>query len=399
MKNLILGIALATSVVLVPAAAVMGEITPLIHNDAEPQHGTRTIELEPLWTVGKSEEGILLGTIERVLTLDDGRVLLMDSQLSHVLEYSAAGQLIREVGGPGSGPGELTGPQDLVRFDDGTLGLVRMFPGQLVLLAADGTPAGVIAPTIDDAPGGFLTLHRALQSGGTLLLGGSAMTMDPDIPVQTRTFFLGSFDRDGHRTVEYVRKVAEFDLRQGKMHEAWQEFVWSRMGVGTDGTVVVCIPRDALELSWFEPGGALLRTATMPTEPWSRNEVARERMHGILAAQARHMPGTEPVVAATEPVVVDLSVRDDGDVWCLTARSMWEAEEGTFAAYDVFDSTGKYTERVRIACKGDATRDRLLFSGDRVYRVTGYWDAVFRVQGSAADPDAEPMSVTCFRIR
>ena len=61
--------------------------------------------------------------------------------------------------------------------------------------------------------------------------------------------------------------------------------------------------------------------------------------------------------------------------------------------------SGNITERVTVACEGDATRDRLLFSDDLVYRVAGYWDAVFRVRGSAADPEVEPMSVTCYRIR
>ena len=46
--------------------------------------GPMTIELEPLWIIGGAEDDVLLGTIERVLTLDDGRVFLLDSQLSHV---------------------------------------------------------------------------------------------------------------------------------------------------------------------------------------------------------------------------------------------------------------------------------------------------------------------------
>ena len=242
-------------------------------------------------------------------------------------------------------------------------------------------------------------MHRALHAGGTLLLGGSIMTMNPDLPVQTRTFFLGRFDREGNKTVEYVRIDATFDVRKGKLLESWQEFVWSRMGVASDGSVVVCIPRDEFELSWFTPEGALLRTSTLPFKPWPRNQLARDRMQGILQRQADHMPGTEAVVADTEPVVVDLMVRGNGDVWCLTSRSMWEAEDGIFAAYDVINDAGHYTRRVRMVCEGDATRDRLIVSGDRAYRVAGYWDAVNRVQGSSVgDDDPEPMSVTCYRI-
>ena len=399
MKSSFLWIAVAATVFLVPSASALGEEAPRIVNGNEPEHGTTTLELEPLWTIGGSDDGVLLGTIERVLTLDDGRVFLLDSQLSHVLECSPDGKVVRQLGHTGEGPGELTNPRDLVRFDDGTLGLVKVFPGQLVMLDPDGLPAGVIKLKADDAPGGFVTMHRALHAGGNLLLGGSIMTMNPDLPVQTRTFFLGRFDREGNKTVEYVQADATFDMRKGKLLESWQEFVWSRMGVASDGTVVVCIPRDEFELSWFAPDGTLLRTATLPFKPWPRNQIAHDRMQGILQRQADHMPGTEAVVASTEPVVVDLMVRGNGDVWCLTSRSMWEAEDGVFASYEVIDEAGHYMQRVSVICEGDATRDRLMISGDRAYRVAGYWDAVNRVQNSVAGDDPEPMSVTCYRIR
>ncbi len=398
MKAVILVIAIAVTTVLGPAAGVLGAEVPQIHNEAEPAHGITTMKLEPLWTIGGADDEVLLGTIERLLTLADGRVLLMDSQLSRVLECSADGKVIRELGHPGQGPGELTNPRDLVIFADGTLGLVKVFPGQLVMLTPDGLPAGVVKLNGGDAPGGFVTLHRALLGGDTLLLGASVMTMNPDTPQQSRRFFLGRFDRDGKKTVEYVRKEVSIDLGQGKLHEVWQEFVWSRMGVTGDGIVVVCIPRNEFELSWFTPEGVLLRTATLPVKPWPRNRLAHDRMYGILAKQAEHVPGTEAAVAPTEPVVVDLSLRANGDVWCLTSQSMWEAEAGTFAAYDVIDQNGRYTQRVRVICEGDATRDRLLISGDRAYRVAGYWDAVYQVQGTETDEETEPMSVTCYRI-
>ena len=171
------------------------------------------------------------------------------------------------------------------------------------------------------------------------------------------------------------------------------------MAACSDGTVVVGIPRDEFELSWFNADGALLLKATLPVDPWKRNPKARQRMHGILQYQADHIPGTEAVVAPTEPTIVDLSIRENGDVWCLTSRSMWEAEDGYFATYEVITASGQFKERVHIICDGDATRDRLMFAGDHFYRIAGYWDAVFKVKSETPDPNAEPMSVTCYRIR
>ena len=66
---------------------------------------------------------------------------------------------------------------------------------------------------------------------------------------------------------------------------------------------------------------------------------------------------------------------------------------------DVITASGQFKERVRIICPGDPTRDRLIFSGGRFYRIAGYWDAVFKVQSETPDPNVEQMSVTCYRIR
>ncbi len=384
------------------AAVAQGTEAPRISNTSEPSHGSTTITLEPLWTIGEDDDDVLLGAIERVLTLTDGRTLLMDSQLSQVLECSASGEVIREIGRSGDGPGEITNPRDLVSFADGTLGLVKVFPGQLVMLTPDGLPAGTIKLVAAEGSGGFVTLHRAVQNGGTLLLGVSTMTMNPDTPFQSRSFFLGRYDREGNLITEFARNTVEIDLRQGKYNEAWQEYAWSRMGVAKDGTVVACLPRDKFELSWFAPDGTLLQSATLPTQPWQRNKLAHDRMHGILAKQAEHIPGgAVPCVDPNEPAVVDLLVRENGDIWCLTSAAMWEAKPGTFAAYDVLDKSGRYIKRVQVDCQGDATQDRLLFSDNRAYLVTGYWDAVYRVQGSNAEAvsEAKPMSVTCFQVR
>lgn len=372
---------------------------PCVENDDRPLQGSRELVLEEIWQIGLAEDDPLLGTIERVLVLEGGRILLLDTQMSRVVECDADGRFVRTLGRSGDGPGEVTEPQDLVSLGDGTLGLVADFPGRLVYLNPDGTPAGSVVPRVPWSGGDFLTLHRALCSGETLLLGGSVMTMDPNRPVQDRTFFLGRFDRDGNMVAEYARGQASFDMRKGELHESWQEFVWSRMDVSADGTLVVAVPRDAFELSWFAADGTPLLKATLPAKPWQRNARARDRMQGILQHQADHLPGTRAVVSPTEPTIVDLSLHENGDVWCLTSSSMWETEKPLFATYDVIAATGRFKERVQVVCDGDATRDRLMYAGGLFYRVAGYWDAVFEVRSESPDPDAEPMSVTCYRPR
>ena len=88
---------------------------------------------------------------------------MLDTQMSRVVKCNADGRLIRTLGQAGDGPGELTGPKDHVAFSDGTLGLVAEFPGRMVYLNPDETPAGVHhapcslgrRPISDPAPGRF----------------------------------------------------------------------------------------------------------------------------------------------------------------------------------------------------------------------------------------------------
>ena len=97
MKATVLRGVAALALVLILAGGAMGAAPPRIENEMEPRFGSTTIELERLWNIGGDADDVLLGTIERVLTTDDGRIFLLDSQLSQVLECSPEGKVIQKV--------------------------------------------------------------------------------------------------------------------------------------------------------------------------------------------------------------------------------------------------------------------------------------------------------------
>ncbi len=392
-----------------PAAPAADAVTegdvPHVQNGAQPRDGVQTLQLEEMWRVGGDDEDVLLGIITRALLDDAGNIYLLDQQLSEVKVISPDGELLNVLGRQGEGPGEVNRPGDFLFMPDGTLGLVQIFPGKIVKLDMEGNPAGEFHPQTGEATaGGFLALVNCRSGGGNLVLSGIQISFDQATATQVRNFFVRSYGADETQTAEYLGKSITWDFRNNfKMRELDNDFIWWRMDVGPDGRLVVCEPRYDYALSVYGPDGALERVIHREYESWKRNQVVLDRYNAIMAAQAGQLPpGTETVVEEHEQDVEDLRVAADGSIWVLTSRDMFEPEPGFFATYDVFDPDGQFARRVRVACEGSAVTDRLIFAGDRVFKVTGFWDAVLSASAAATGEDggeAEPMEVVCYRVR
>ncbi|PJA73743.1 hypothetical protein CO151_12580 [bacterium CG_4_9_14_3_um_filter_65_15] len=376
-----------------------------IRNGAEPTGGVQDMDLEEMWRIGgEDDEDVLLGIITRARIADKGDIYLLDAQLSQAQVFSPDGEFIKTLGRQGSGPGELTAPGDMVFMPDGTLGLVQIFPGKIVKLDLDGTPAGDFNPEVGTSTsGGFLALVSCRSAGGNLALAGIQISMDTSTMTQVRTYFLRSFAIDGQQTASYIERPVTWKFDSNfKFREIDNDFIWWRMDVGPDGKVVSCIPRYGYALSVWNPDGTLDRVIERQYEPWTRTDKVKQRFQSIMEAQAAQFPPGTPVeVEDQEQDIEDLRVDKDGNIWVLPSREMFEPQEGFFATYDVFSPDGQFTRQVRVKCEGDPSVDRLLFAGDRVFVVTGFWDAVLQAN-SAPDEDveeAEPMSVICYKVK
>ncbi len=376
-----------------------------VFNGPQPSDGVQDLELQELWTIGgEDDEDVLLGIISRVRIADNGDIYLLDGQLSQAQVFSADGEFLRTLGRQGSGPGELSNPGDMVFMPDGTLGLVQIFPGKIVKLNLDGTPAGEFNPQVGDATsGGFLALVNARGAGGNLVLGGIQISMDQATMTQVRNYFLRGYDGDGKQTASYLERSRTWKFDSGfKFREMDNDFIWWRMDVGPDGRVVACPERYDYALDVWNPDGTLDRVIHREYESWPRTEEVKQRFRSIMEAQAAQFPpGTPLEVEDLEQDVEDLRVAPDGSIWVLPSRQMYAPEPGFFAVYDVFSPEGEFTRQVRVKCPGDPATDRLMFAGDRVFLVKGFWDAVLNANAASGgdDEEAEPMAVTCYRVK
>ncbi len=399
-ENIVKSIPVLVILYLIAATAVAA---PRVENGAEPRDGTAHLTLEPLWTVGGGDDdSLLLGVIEQVIVDDENRIYLLDTQLATIQILDVEGNVLGNRGAPGDGPGEVRRPVAMTRFPDGVLGLAQSFPGKLVLLDADGTPAGSITPQQGpEDKGNFLRLDIARPAGENVVLGGTFMTMDGQLVEQELRPSIRLYDRQGNRIAEYAAKTYPFNMRTMVVRDQHEDFVWNRMDAAPDGRFAVSIPRNGYEVTVFDAEGAASLVFTRAYEPWWRNDEALDRERRILKALYAMMNPDLPVeVEPTAPDVVDLLFLADGRIWTQTSRARWEPAAGSFTEYDEFDGAGMYTRVIRVACDGDAKRDRLIFSqdGSLAFRVAGYWDAVLGVQDDGSGVEAEPMAVTCYQV-
>ena len=379
---------------------------PRISNGAVPVNGVQTLEMEELWRIGgEDDEDVLLGIITRALVDDENNIYLLDQQLSEAKVFDADGELINTLGRQGSGPGEVNNPGDFVIMPDGTLGLVQIFPGKIVKLEMDGTPAGDFNPNTGEATaGGFLALVNVRSAGGNLVLSGIQSSMDQTAGTQTRTYFVRGYDMEGEPVTEFMNKSVVWDFTNFKFREIDNDFIWWRMDVGSNGKLVVCPERYEYSLQVFSADGTLERVIDREYESWTRTEEIKARYDAIMDAQlAQFPPGTEKEVEDMEQDVSDLRIAADGSIWVLPSRQMFEPEPGAFATYDVFTPDGIFDRQVRIVCEGNPMVDRLIFAGeDRIFQVTGFWDAVLSANAAGGEDDDEeamPMEVICYKVK
>ncbi|MFH1842379.1 MAG: 6-bladed beta-propeller [bacterium] len=378
-----------------------------VKNSAAPSGGIETLTLEQMWQVGgEDDDDFMFGLISQALVDDENNVYLLDSQLNEVTVVSPAGEFLRTVGREGEGPGEFRMAFDMVFMPDGSLGVAQVFPGKLVQLNLDGSPAGEFRPNLGEATqGGFMVLVNCISAGGNLILTGIDMTFNQQELTQTRRYFLKSFNSAGTPLTHFHGTEIVWNFNDFTLKEIETDYLWGRVDVGTDGRVVAAAPRQGYELTVFNPDGSIDRIIERDYESWPRNDKATGRANAMMNGQLRQMPpGTEVELEDYEADIVTVFVRDDGTVWVQTSRAVWDPKPGVFTTFDVFNPKGEFIKQVDVVADGNAADDALLLAAnDLVIHISGWQDGFVQLMGGVMEEDesgeeAAPMAVTCFRM-
>lgn len=389
-----------TIVVLTASAAPNPAIAAgaVVENPTDPPDGVRTITLKETWRAGGEDDEVIFGSVMRVLSGSGGEVLVLDSQLSQVQVYDVRGQWLRSLSRAGEGPGEVRNPVDCFFLPDDRLCLAQGFPGRLVFVQPDGTPAGQAEYQPLGAPSTFSVMVGGRTAPDGMLLAGIRMNQGGG-PQMQQTFFLSLCDIEGQERQVYLEKPYAIDFADFRMDEASMDFIWmGRMDIDEAGNVATAPERNRYYVQVQAPDGAVLREftrkVTLPRRTAAERDVATQ-VHRAIAANYGGVPLQGVTIEDTEPAINGLWMRPDGAIWVRSPYN--KPEPGVFAVIDVFDRDGRFTHQLALKAEGDPTRDDLFILADgRVVILRGGLDAWLGQQGVASDDaDAALLEIVC----
>lgn len=390
-------------VVLAGIAAGPAQAAPRIDNPAQAPGGVEIVQPTELFRVGGDDDEVFFGSVGSIHADADGNLYVLDSQLSEVQVYSPTGEHLRTLGGEGDGPGEMRNPSDMFLDSDGNVCVLQGFPGKVVKIAPDGTPAGLVPYSVDGSPGQFHALISGQGYPGGMLLCGIRMVFSG--PGQSdNIYFLDRCDAAGLRAVNLAEKTTQVNFANLVMDEGATDFPLFRNAVAKDGSIAVAIPRNGYEITVFEADGSVRHVIHRDYEPVVRTAEDSERQRDIQKAIGKNFPAPpkEIRIEETEPDIGRLFALDDGTLWVTTSRGEREHPAGSWLVLDVFDRDGKFIRQVALAGNHDARRDDLrLLPDGRLLVVVGSLDAWLNQMGTASEAagaEADPLEIICYRI-
>jgi len=362
-------------------------------NPESPAAGETTAPLQELWRVGGDDEDLLLGVVGQLLHDDQGRIYVLDSQLSEIQVLSPDGEWLDTVGRAGEGPGEFRNGADMFWMPGGQIAVIQAWPGKIVLIEPDGVPAGEFKlPFREDA--GFQFASRGVGDGDRIVLSGTAYTTVDDQQMQHA--YLRSYDADGNELASFHEESRETRFGGFEFQERTFVDFQRRWAVAPDGRVAAALSFDDYRIHVWNRDGTLDRIIARPDhEPPARTDAEKDRFQAFFDGITRWNPGSTFRVSDTHPAVAQLFFREDGSLWVQSARDMWRPADGVYTSFDVYNREGRYVRRVHLEADADAVDDGLFLAGDRAYVVTDLMSAMMASLGAgeAGASDAEPVSV------
>jgi hypothetical protein len=370
-----------------------------VRNPETPSDGQTTINTREMWRAGAGEDGPLFGVIVQALTDEEGTIYLLDKQQSTVWTYASDGRYLGSLLREGEGPGEIRRPEDMALLPDGTLGVCSAHSGQLVRVNDAGIPGESIQIGGPEANRGEMVwLDGVASRAGSLVFLCQEILHNSE--KQTTNYYLARADGEGRETCRYFEKSVVDDFADFTINETNYYYPKGRLWtIGPDGRVYLVPERNDYRIHVHAEDGTLERIIECEFRPVQRNRREKEATRNAYEEWYGSLsPSIE--LEDTEPAITRLMVDEKGFLWVLTSRGVRDRPDGIMAAYDVFDTGGRFVRRIEVACAGDGRFDDLFFLGDdRLLLITGAYEAAMALRGIplVRDETAEPgpMEIIC----
>ncbi len=208
-----------------------------------------TPEVEAVFRVGALDGAAweTFGDVRGVAFDAEGRLYVFDRQSSRVVVVDQAGKLVREIGQPGEGPGELRQPMDFTVLRDGTVVIADMGHRAYSLFGPDGSFQRLVSFGGDGDVIRIGEIDPDARGGGVFSGSAAAISM-------TRVGPGGEMEMPTGRPIERIGLAGE-TIQVDTVLSAWQP------------------PREEERPRSVETGGMRLRVA-MPTDRAFEPELA-----------------------------------------------------------------------------------------------------------------------------
>ncbi len=370
-------------------------------NPETPAMGELKQEMRELWRHGGDEdEEVFFGTIAEFLHDDEGNLYLLDGQLSEIQVFDPSGELLRTIGRQGEGPGEFQNGADMFWGPQGQIGVVQAWPGKIVMITPEGDPGMTFALPYRDG-GGFQSVTRGTGLDENMILAGTAWTREDGQQLQFT--YLKAYDAAGNDLATYQETSRETQFGDYEFIEEEYVDFQRRWTVAPDGRVAAALSFDEYRIHVWNADGTVDRIIERPDYPTvKRNAAEKERFQTMYDSFTRWNRGSTFRVNDNHQVVNDIFFREDGTLWVQSGAHRWRSPEGVFTSYDVYDTVGRFLQKVDLIADADAVEDGLFFAGNRAYVVTDLYNAIMARMGGGSeenvDIEAEPVTVISYEF-
>ncbi len=319
--------------------------------------------LAELWRIGgEDDEDILLGVINAGVLDQDGNIYLLDTQLSQVLVINSEGELKGTLGREGDGPGELSRPIGLFLKGADQLGIVQSFPGRMVLLNLDDTPADVIKVGGEVQDGGMAFMTQAVWRQENLVVSSGKGSFDMATGKIKTTLSLSLVDDQGVEKTRFVEFKQERNMQVQVFDEAADFSELRTWALGSDALYTVPQRADYL-IHQKNMAGELTRVLKRPYRARKRSTEDKEKLNSTMKKAFQGRLEIEEHILDDDAAIATLNVAADGRLFVQHSFQVANVLPQDIAArYDIIDTDGVFVEELTLEVPGfNPKQDHLVF--------------------------------------
>ncbi len=349
-----------TSCLLLAAGAVLAAAAA-----AAPVDGPVDVTCELVWEApGLTDAYVLGGLLVDAAWDRDGNLCVVDYRNKDLKLFAPDGRYLRTLGRAGEGPGESRDARRLLQDAGGLLGLLQVFPANIVWLQPDGSPGGrtAVRNTLDEQ-GGFVAVPHAVQHAESILVYATMMAMAAGRVSERH--WIAPLAADGALAaplytskVEQPARDAQNRVDEGDYYDLWA----ARWAPDGRGGVWLAPHRDVYRLVRHDETGAVVATIDRPYDPVRRDDLGRHQALEHLGR--KRLAAAEIKLRDHAPVVRSLRLSDGGLLWVDLDLGGRGPAPGCIARIDVFDPDGRWLRQYLLHGPYDPETDQWRFVDD-----------------------------------